>query len=169
MRGEKHFANLHGNYDILFFVIAIAFRWLLRNTASAGELKQSLHLVKEELVRERDLLKTLVDNIPDSIYFKDLESRFIRCNQKTADVFMLPEPEHANGKSDHDFFPQHEADEYRADERRIIETGEPLVNKEEYEQWGDGEYHWVLSTKMPLRDADQNIIGTFGLSRDITE
>ena len=154
---------------LLIFAIAIAFRWLLRNTASAGELQQSLLLVKEELVRERDLLKTLVDNIPDSIYFKDLESRFIRCNQKTADVFMLPEPEHANGKSDHDFFPQHEADEYRADERRIIETGEPLINKEEYEQWGDGEYHWVLSTKMPLRDADQNIIGTFGLSRDITE
>lgn len=133
------------------------------------ETQQSLAAAKQELTREQMLLATLVENMPDAIYFKDLESRFIRCNQKAADVFQLASPKEAIGKSDYDFFDRREADEYRADELHIIETGEPIINKEEYEFWKDGQYHWVLSTKMPLRDAEQNIIGTFGLSRDITQ
>jgi len=153
----------------LMLVIGVISWSLLRHSDVSGDLQQCLHDAKEELLRERDLLKMLADNIPDSIYFKDLQSRFIRCNQKTADIFKLESPDQAIGKSDHDFFPESEADEYRADERHIIETGQPIINKEEYEQWQDGQYHWVLSTKMPLRDADQNIVGTFGLSRDITQ
>jgi len=134
-----------------------------------AETRQSLAATQEQLSLEQHLLAALVDNMPDAIYFKDLESRFIRCNQSTADLFQLKTPDDVVGCCDHDFFPKAEADVYRADELYIMQSGEPIINKEEHELWPDGEYHWVLSTKMPLRDTSQNIIGTFGLSRDISE
>jgi len=133
------------------------------------ETKQSLEATQERLSLEQHLLATLVENMPDAIYFKDRDSRFIRCNQSMADLFQVASPEDVVGRTDHDFFPQAEADVYRADEQHIMQTGEPIINKEEYELWRDGHYHWVLSTKLPLRDTSQNIIGTFGLSRDISD
>ena len=138
------------------------------NLESSEQIRESLIRTQEQLVREQFLVKALVDNLPDAIYFKDLDSRFIRCNQATADVFRLASPNDLVGKSDHDFFSDQEADEYRADELHIIQTGEPIINKEEYECWPDGKYHWVLSTKLPLRDDNNQVIGTFGLSRDIS-
>ena len=132
------------------------------------ETRQSLVATQEQLLLEQHFLTALVDNMPDSIYFKDRESKFIRCNPTVADVFQVADPTQLIGLSDHDFFCKEEADEYRADEQHIIETGEPIINKEEYELWPDGQHHWVLSTKLPLHDANQNIIGTLGLSRDIS-
>ncbi len=146
--------------------------YLLKQSAGALHLAQtrkSLSLAQEQLLVEQHLMSSLVDNMPDSIYFKDKDSKFIRCNRRTAEVFGLSGPKDAVGKSDHDFFSQAEADEYRADELHIMQTGEPIINKEEYELWPDGKHHWVLSTKLPLLDAEKNIIGTFGLSRDISE
>ena len=135
---------------------------------SIRKTQESLAATQQELSREQHLLAALVDNMPDAIYFKDRESRFIRCNQTTADMFEVDSPADVVGLTDHDFFDRREADEYRADEEHIIITGEPIINKEEYELWRDGKHHWVLSTKLPLRDAARNIIGTFGLSRDIS-
>lgn len=133
------------------------------------EARESLATTQEQLTREQHLFGALVESLPDSIYFKDRDSKFIRCNQAVADTFQVASPEEVIGRSDHDFFEKSEADEYRADEQHIIETGEPIINKEEYELWPDGEHHWVLSTKMPLRDDNRNIVGTFGLSRDISQ
>lgn len=133
------------------------------------ETKQSLEATQDRLSLEQHLLATLVENMPDAIYFKDRDSRFIRCNQSMADLFQVPGPEDVVGRTDHDFFPRAEADVYRADEQHIMQTGEPIINKEEYELWRDGHYHWVLSTKLPLHDTSHNIIGTFGLSRDISD
>ncbi|MEZ6132502.1 MAG: PAS domain-containing protein [Planctomycetaceae bacterium] len=135
---------------------------------SLAETRQSLEATQEQLSLEQHLLAALVDNMPDAIYFKDRESRFIRCNQSTAELFQVRSPDEVVGRCDHDFFPKDEADVYRADELFIMQSGEPIINKEEHEHWPDGHDHWVLSTKMPLRDTSQNIIGTFGLSRDIT-
>ncbi|MCA9047198.1 MAG: PAS domain S-box protein, partial [Planctomycetaceae bacterium] len=144
-----------------------------RNGGSDFELlkqtRESLAEVQQALSLEQDLFAMLVDNMPDSIYFKDRSSRFVRCNRKTAEILGLTSPAEAIGRTDHDYFCAEEADVYRADEMRIMETGQPSINKEEYERWPDGQYHWVLTTKMPLRDAAGNVIGTFGLSRDITE
>ena len=157
---------------MLLILVAALVIYLLKKSSSAQHLaqaQQSLSKAQEELSREQYLMSSLVDNMPDSIYFKDAESCFIRCNRRTADVFELADPEEAVGKSDHDFFSKDEADEYRADELHIMQTGEPIINKEEYELWPDGEHHWVLSTKLPLRDSDGNIMGTFGLSRDISQ
>ncbi len=146
--------------------------FLLRHKPAQKSLEktqQSLAATQEQLSLEQHLLSTLVDNMPDAIYFKNRDSKFIRCNQKMADVFQVASPLDLLGCSDHDIFSKDEADEYRADEQHIIETGEPIINKEEYELWPDGNHHWVLSTKLPLYDTDQNVIGTFGLSRDISD
>jgi PAS domain S-box-containing protein len=109
-----------------------------------------------------------MDNVPDSIYFKDKDSRFIRVNRALADRLGLASPGDAVGKSDADFFSAEHAEAALADEREVIRFGEPLMNVEEKETWPDGREHWVLTTKMPLRDAGEAIIGTFGYSRDIT-
>jgi PAS domain S-box-containing protein len=124
---------------------------------------------EEELIKERYLLHTLMDNLPDVIYFKDLESRFTRINLALAKEFGLTHPSQAVGKTDFDFFtPEHAKDAYR-DEQEIIRTGQPVVGKEEVETWPDGRVTWASTTKMPLRDAQGNIVGSFGVSRDITE
>ena len=110
-----------------------------------------------------------MDNLPDMIYFKDRESRFIRINLALAKMFDLDHPARAIGKTDFDFFPAEHANEFYRDEEKIIRTGQPIVGKEEKVAWPDGQVAWDSTTKMPLRDANGNTIGTFGVSRDITE
>ncbi len=124
---------------------------------------------EEAVVHEQNLLRSLMNNIPDSIYFKDTESRFIRVNKGLADWHGVSDPAEVVGKTDFDFFTEQHARKSYADEQRILETGQPLVGIEEKETWADGRVTWVSTTKMPLRDEDGRIIGTFGISRDITE
>jgi PAS domain S-box-containing protein len=124
---------------------------------------------EEALIEERYLLHTLMDNLPDAIYFKDRESRFTRTNKAHAKQFGLSHHAQAVGKTDFDFFTAEHAQPAYNDEQEIIRTGQPVVNKEERETWPDGRVTWVSTTKMPLRDAHGNIIGTFGVSRDITQ
>ena len=123
----------------------------------------------DELQQERDLLHTMMDNLPHSIYFKDESSRFIRINRALARLFGIADPSQAVGKTDADFFSGEHAAQALADEQEIIRTGRPVIDKEEKETWPDGHVTWALSTKMPLHDAGGRIAGTFGVSRDITE
>ena len=125
--------------------------------------------MENALARERFLLKTLMDSLPDHIYFKDTESRFIAVNRATATLFGFKDPADVLGKSDADLFAREHAQAALRDEEEILRTGQPLVNMEEKETWPDGHETWVSTSKLPLRDPNGHIIGTFGLSRDITE
>ena len=118
---------------------------------------------------ERYLLHALLDNVPDSIYFKDRESRFVRVSQSLGAKFGLDNPSEAIGKSDADYFTAEHAAPALADEQEIVRTGQPMLTKVEQETWDDGSQTWCSTTKMPLRDKRGEIIGTFGISRDITE
>lgn len=118
---------------------------------------------------ERHLLRSLLDNIPDSVYFKDLDSRFLRISRSQAERYGLQNPDEAIGKCDVDFFGEDYARLTRADELYIIRTGNPLIGKEEHSLSPSGEDRWMLSTKLPLKDPTGQIIGTFGISRDITQ
>ncbi|HMD83226.1 MAG TPA: response regulator [Terriglobia bacterium] len=129
---------------------------------------EELARLVEELARERDLLGSLMDNLPDHIYFKDRASRFTRINKAHARQFGLADPTCAIGKSDFDFFTDEHAQQAFADEQEITRTGQPILGKEEKETWPDRHVTWVSTTKMPLLDAHGSIIGTFGVSRDIT-
>ena len=116
-----------------------------------------------------NLLENLLENIPDSIYFKDAESRFIQISPSTAKKFGLKSAEEVIGKTDFDFFKHECATIYFNEEKEIMRTGTPLIGIEEKETWQDGTTSWATTTKLPLRDRQGKIIGTFGITRDITE
>ena len=115
------------------------------------------------------LLRVFLDNIPDHVYFKDRESRFIAVSAALAAKHGVAGPEAMLGKTDFDFFSEEHARAAFEDEQRIIRTGEPIVNKLEREWWkSDGGATWCVTTKLPLRDERGEIAGTFGISRDVT-
>jgi PAS domain S-box-containing protein len=122
-----------------------------------------------ELAYERDLLRTLLENSPDHIYFKDAQSRFIKSSHAQARQFGVASPDGLVGKTDFDFFSEERAGRAFEDEQEIIRTGRPIIGKTERELWKDGRGEtWVLTTKMPLRNKGGEVIGTFGISKDIT-
>lgn len=121
------------------------------------------------LARERELLNTMLDNVPDRIYFKDAQSRFLRVNRSLASLFGLSDPDQAVGKSDADFFGGEHARQAFEDEQRIMQTGQPMIGVVEKENLADGGARWALTTKMPLRDKNGAIVGTFGISCDYTQ
>jgi sigma-B regulation protein RsbU (phosphoserine phosphatase) len=125
--------------------------------------------MENALAQERFLLKTLMDTLPDRIYFKDRESRFIAVNSRHGSRAGLENPADVLGKTDADIFAREHAQAALRDEQEILRTGQSLVNMEEKETWPDGHETWVSTSKLPLRDPNGHIIGTFGLSRDITE
>jgi len=124
---------------------------------------------EEALAQEQSLLHALMDNIPDQVFFKDAASRFIRISKAQAKRFGLSDPAQAVGKTDFDFFTKDHAQPAFEDEQKIMRTGQPLVDLEEKETWPDSRTTWVSTTKMPLCDGQGQIVGTFGISRDITE
>jgi len=115
-----------------------------------------------------DLLDVLLVNSPDPIYFKDRESRFVCYSQAFSNMYCLKEHDALKGKSDFDIFSEEHARQAYDDEQKIIRTGEPIVGKLEKETHNNGRITWALSTKMPWRDRRGNIIGTFGISKDVT-
>jgi PAS domain S-box-containing protein len=124
---------------------------------------------KESLEEERRLLNSLISAIPDHIYFKDKDCRFIRINNAMSDRLELNDPDEAIGKTDANFFGKEHATQTHKDEKTIIKTGKPLVNIEEKEDWEDGTITWASTTKIPLRDKNGKITGIMGISRDITD
>jgi PAS domain S-box-containing protein len=124
-------------------------------------------LAEEALLKEQSLTHLLMDNLPDHIYFKDKESRFLRINGAMARSLDLVDPEQAKGMSDFDFFTEEHARQAYIDEQNIIRTGQPL-NLEEKETHPDRPDTWVSTIKMPITDSSGTIIGTFGISRDVT-
>ena len=124
---------------------------------------------EEALAWEQYLLGSLLDNLPDHIYFKDRDSRFTRLSKSQEKAFGLSDSTQALGKTDFDFFTEAHARPAFESERKIIATGQPMLGLEEKETWPDGRLTWRITSKLPLKDQAGNIIGTFGISSDITD
>lgn len=124
--------------------------------------------IQHQLDKERYFLERLMDNIPDAIYFKDSEHRFTKVS-RYVHLQGIDDPKDAVGKTDFDFFTKEHAQEAFDDEEKIIKTGRPIINKVEKETFPNGEIAWVSSTKAPLFDAEGNVSGIVGISRDVTE
>jgi diguanylate cyclase (GGDEF)-like protein/PAS domain S-box-containing protein len=121
-----------------------------------------------ELLDDRYLLDVLLEHSPDHLYFKDVESRFLRISRSLSEWMGLADPLEAIGCTDADFFAAEHADKARSDEDVVLRTGRPIVGVEEREVWPDGRETWVSTTKAPLRNRQGKVIGVFGMSRDIT-
>ncbi|MEM1581460.1 MAG: PAS domain S-box protein [Candidatus Bathyarchaeia archaeon] len=181
---EKLKENLSGvrNIEVTFSVgngskiVAEVSASFLRNFD--GEIRGVILVVRDvsgergllnSLVREKKMFDTLMNSIPDAIYFKDVKSRFIRINGPKAVRLGLRDPEEAVGKTDFDFYHEDFAREAYEDEQGIMKTGIPLIGKIEEVKGKDGETRWVSATKVPIRDESGSIIGLVGISRDITD
>jgi diguanylate cyclase (GGDEF)-like protein/PAS domain S-box-containing protein len=126
-------------------------------------------IIERKLEKQISFMNALMEGVTDSIYFKDLQSRFLIINNGLARKLGIKDPKEAIGKTDFDFFTKEHAQQAYFDEQNIIKTGKPIVNIEEKETWRVRENEWVLTTKMPFYDKEGNIMGTFGISRDITD
>lgn len=168
-------ANEHLAHNLIGLAVvsllALAAAWFGGHTIVLGEANDELELRVQErtkqLAHEQMLLRMLMDNMPDTIYFKDRHSRFTRINRAQAEVLGVKSPDDAIGKTDADFFTPEHAQAALADERRILETGESVINKKERIRRADGQFRWVTATKVPLRDEHGKIIGLVGISREI--
>ncbi|HVJ85057.1 MAG TPA: PAS domain-containing protein, partial [Caulifigura sp.] len=121
-----------------------------------------------ELEHEASLLNGLMDAMPDHIYFKDREGRYLRINNAKAFRSGLKSPAEAVGKTDYDYFPKAHADKATAEEHRVIQTGEPVLRQENRLVWPDGRVTWSSATKVPLRNQSGEVVGTLGISHDVT-
>ncbi len=117
---------------------------------------------------ERSMIKTLMEAWPDLVFIKDPDSRFIAANDATAEMMGAESAQDLIGKSDHDFFPKEMADEFRATEAEVIETGQPIVSLQERVASYGGKAAWLSTTKLPIRLNDE-IVGIVGVNRNITE
>jgi PAS domain S-box-containing protein len=155
-----------------------SYKWLLWSATVSRE-EQTYYAVarnitgrkraEEALNREHTLLRTLIDNVPDCIFIKDAQSRFIINNAAHIRVLRATAQVDLSGKTDFDIFPEALAAQYYADEQAVIQSGQPLINREEPVLDERGVSRWHQTTKVPWRDPQGRIIGIIGVSRDITE
>ncbi|CAA6694100.1 MULTISPECIES: PAS domain-containing sensor histidine kinase [unclassified Lentimonas] len=156
-------------------VIHLVDDYLLAESLIEGELPTRIsHAIRrrhkeEQLLEEQNLLKQLLENIPDAIYFKDKQSRFLKVSKAMNQVYGFADPNAILGKTDFDLFTAEHAQPAYDDEQAIIQTGNPIIGKLEKETLSDGSINWVSTTKIPLRDTHDQIIGTMGMSRSVTD
>ncbi|HXG65532.1 MAG TPA: PAS domain S-box protein, partial [Blastocatellia bacterium] len=136
--------------------------------ALPGQTRDDSGRQAEELRRDQYLLQALLDHTPDHIYMKDIHCRFIKISRSGVRWLGLSDPAQVEGKTDFDFFTAEHAQQAYAEEQEMMRSGRPLVGIEERETWPDGRETWVSTTKAPLYDGEGRIVGTFGISRDIT-
>lgn len=126
-------------------------------------------LAQIALAEERSMIDLVLDNVPVNVYFKDRESKFVRANVATAQRMGARSVAELIGKSDHDFFDREHADNSRAREVVIMETGGGQEERIEHEVWESGKESWVLVTKSVWRGLNGDVLGTFGLTHEVTE
>ena len=125
-------------------------------------------LVSKKGLGDPALLRTLIDNLPDFIFVKDVDSRFVVNNAQHLRVLGAATQEEVAGKTDFDFFPEELAARYYADEQQVVKTGRPLLDREEPVTDSSGNERWLSTTKVPLREDSEKVVGILGVSREIT-
>ena len=122
-----------------------------------------------QLAQERDLLRTLIDSLPDHIFVKDRQSRFLINNLAHVRTLGATRQDEVLGKTDRDIFPAESANQYYEDEQALMKSGQPLNREESVVIPGTSEKRWLQTTKVPLRDKQGAVVGLMGINRDITE
>jgi PAS domain S-box-containing protein len=131
------------------------------------EVKERMR-AEETLLEERQVLRALIDNVPDYMYVKDLDCRFVVANNSVARQMGAKSPEELMGKTDFDFYPRHLAEAFYKDEQRVMHSGQAEVNREETGLDPQGNASYVMTTQVPLRDKNGRVTGLAGIGTDIT-
>jgi PAS domain S-box-containing protein len=156
--------------------------WFFRDITARKQIESGLQRAKEiaddanhlleakgaVIENERKMLHALIDNIPDFMYVKDLECRFVVANAHLAQIVGVERPDELLGKTDFDLFPLEVANPYYEDEQNVIRSGQPLFNREEKGVDRAGNETSILTTKVPVRDSNGQVIGIAGVGRDIS-
>jgi len=154
---------------ILFILLLIILAWFISKLWDLRLRKRTTEIpIGENFFSDENLLRTLIDNMPDFIYIKDVKSRFVVANKKLAQVHGIRSPMHMAGKTDFDFYPKELANKYYWNEQEIMALGKPLINIEEQGLDENGDIIYISTTKIPLRDSTGKSIGLVGIGRDIT-
>jgi sigma-B regulation protein RsbU (phosphoserine phosphatase) len=151
------------------FGVTIDISKLMRTREELERVTSELNRQNVGLEEERQRMRLIFDTVPLHLYFKNSEHEFVLANQAMAEWFGFDAPEELYAKSDRDFFAEQHWRETQVDERRIMETGKPLEGRIERETWSGRSDTWVITSKYPWRGADGEIIGTFGVSNDISD
>ena len=130
---------------------------------------EELKSINQEISEERNLLRLVIDNMPVFVYFKDLNFNFTLVNQKLAELLGAESPEEVENQHNSDFFEDEIVSEAGEDERRVMRTGKPLVRKLEKMSWKDNRISWFVTSKYPWYAPDGSLMGTFGISSDVTQ
>ena len=150
------------------FVTTLLISAVLVNVTIRCAITVPLLRAETELAHERDLLRILLDNIPDCIYFKDAQGRFIRVNKAQSLLLGIKDEKEAIGRTDFDFFDPQHAEKAHADEQEIVQTGRPLVSQLEHVNTPEFP-RWLTATKVPIKDESGQVRGIVGVARDITD
>jgi len=145
---------------------------MLRELSSIGaQIGQFIgrKIVEHDRDEEQRLLRTVVDNLPDSIFVKDAESRFALVNAAHLRLLGVADGREVCGKTDFDFFPKELAMLYHDDDQNVCRSAQPLLNREEQVVDRGGNQRWYLTTKVPLKDTEGNTTGLVGIGRDILD
>ncbi|MFZ0630304.1 MAG: diguanylate cyclase [Acidobacteriaceae bacterium] len=159
--GPSHARTLFSLLLAVLVLSALLAAWFARRSIY-------LRHMKESSPGELAMLRTIVASVPDLIYVKDRKSHFLMANQGTADIMGAASESELLGKSDFDFYDSEVAAGFYQDEQRIMATGQPLVSQDEHIEEPNGRTRYILTTKVPLRDAQGEIVGIIGIGRDIT-
>jgi len=160
---------MDGNiYDTNAIELLQGFANFITITIANIRLTDELSTANQTIYDNHNQLQTIFDTIPDQIYIKDTAGHFIKVNNWSVSQYGVTSSDEIIGKTDFDFYPEHQARDFDKDDRNIIQTGEALVNQEELRINSQGIEEWMLTNKAPLRDSDGKIIGIVGTSRSIT-
>ncbi|MGD0338233.1 MAG: PAS domain S-box protein [Bacteroidota bacterium] len=153
---------------VMLAVLAGAAFWIYKWRVQVRDFIEERRM-EAALSKERNLLRMIIDNLPDGIYAKDMECRKTFANKADYRNMGLESEAQLLGKNDYELFPKELADKFIADDRSVIQTGQPVLNREEYVIDAEGQKHWLMTSKLPLRDQKGQIIGLLGIGRDITK
>ena len=150
--------NVYSEHDLQF----------LDSVGSQIALAIERRQAEGKLQKERLLLRTVIDNIPDSIYCKDTAGRKTLANHTELRYALVTSETEILGKTDFDLYPKELAEAFYADDQMVLQTGQPVINREEFVMDNNGRKRWLLTSKLPLKDEVGNITGIVGIGRDVT-
>ena len=146
---------------LVIFLVACRLVWLsVRSSLLRGQ--------GESFPGELAMMRAVMASVPDLIYVKDEQSRFLLANQGTAEVMGASSGEELRGRTDFDYFPTEMAAGFYQDEQKVIQTNMPLLSQDEHIRESDGKIRWLLTTKVPFRDSEGKTVGIIGIGRDVT-